>query len=296
VSEWAAEVTVDEELARRLIRTQFPELELRSVRLLGAGWDTTVWLVDDDWVFRFPRREMVIPGLLNEIAELPRLASRLPLRIPVPTHVGEPSAEYRWPFYGAPFLPGREPLALGNDERGGLGRPLGEFLGALHRTRLSDGLPFDPVRRGDMTIRVPRTVERLAELNRLGLWHAPREARDVIEAASALGPPEPTALVHGDLHLRHLLVDEDGRAAAVIDWVDISYNSPGVDFVLYWALLPREGRAAFVEGYGQIDEGELVRGRLLSLFLCGSLAVYGHHEGLPSLERDAVAALERTIS
>jgi aminoglycoside phosphotransferase (APT) family kinase protein len=296
VSEWAAEVTVDEELARRLIRAQFPELELRSVRLLGEGWDTTVWLVDDDWVFRFPRREMVIPGLLNEIAELPRLASRLPLPIPVPTHVGEPSAEYRWPFYGAPFLRGREPLALGDDERGGLGRPLGEFLGALHRTRLSEDLPFDPVRRGDMTIRVPRTVERLAELDRLGLWHAQREAQEVLDAASALGPPEPAALVHGDLHLRHLLVDDGGRAAAVIDWVDLSYNSPGVDFVLYWSLLTERGRAEFVEAYGEIDEGELLRGRLLALFLCGTLAVYGHHEGVPELRLEALAGLDRTVA
>ncbi len=294
--EWAAEVTVDEALARRLIRTQFPELELRSLRLLGEGWDTTVWLVDDGWVFRFPRREMVIPGLLNEIAELPRLAPHLPLPIPVPTYVGDPSDEYRWPFYGAPFLPGREATELDAVQRVGLGRPFGEFLSALHGARLDDELPFDPVRRGDMTVRVPRTLERLAELERLGLWQAPRAAHEAIDAASTLGPPEPAALVHGDLHLRHLLVNEDGRAAAVIDWVDISYNSPGVDFVLYWALLPPEGRAGFLDGYGKIDEGELVRGRLLSLFLCGSLVVYAHHEGLPELEREALAGLDRTVS
>jgi aminoglycoside phosphotransferase (APT) family kinase protein len=296
VHEWAAEVTVDEALARRLIRTQFPELELRSLRLLGEGWDTTVWLVDNGWVFRFPRRETVIPGFLNEIAELPRLAPHLPLPIPVPIYIGDPSDEYRWPFYGAPFLPGREATELDDVERVGLGRPFGEFLSALHGARLDDELPFDPVRRGDMTVRVPRTLERLAELERLGLWQAPRAAHEVIDAASALGPPEPAALVHGDLHLRHLLVDQDGRAAAVIDWVDISYNSPGVDFVLYWALLPPEGRAAFRDGYGKIDEGELVRGRLLSLFLCGSLVVYAHHEGMPALLREAVAGLERTVS
>ena len=73
-----------------------------------------------------------------------------------------------------------------------------------------------------MSLRVPKTRVRLAELEQLGLWHAPRQAHDVIEAAVELDPLEPTALVHGDLHLRHLLVDDVGRATAVIDRIDLS--------------------------------------------------------------------------
>jgi aminoglycoside phosphotransferase (APT) family kinase protein len=297
VREWAAEVTVDEALARRLIRAQFPDLELRSLSLLGQGWDMTVWLVDDRWVFRFPRREMVIRGLVNEIAHLPRLASIMPLPIPIPTHVGEPSAEYRWPFYGAPFLAGSElaEVALDDRRRAALGRPLGEFLRALHDTRLDADLPLDPVRRADMTFRVPRTRERLAELEQLRLWHAPPEAHAVVDAAVELGPPGRTALVHGDLHLRHLLVDAAGEAAAVIDWIDLSYNDPGVDLVLYWSILPSEGRSEFRSAYGPISEGQLLRARILSLFLCGTLAVYGHHEAMPELKREAIAGLDRTL-
>jgi aminoglycoside phosphotransferase (APT) family kinase protein len=297
VPEWTAELTVDETLARRLIREQFPDLELGSVRALGQGWDTTVWLVDDRWVFRFPRRETVIRGLRDEIAHLPQLASLLPLPIPVPTYVGLPSDEFHWPFYGAPFLPGRElaEASLDDGERVSLGRALGEFLRALHSTHLSAELPVDPVRRADMALRAPKTLDRLDELERLGLWRTPREALDVVEAAAELGPPEPTALVHGDLHLRHLLVDDAGRAAAVIDWIDLSFNDPGVDLVLYWCVLPAQGRAAFAAAYGAIAGDQLLRGRILSLFLCGTLAVYAHYERLPALQREALAGLERTM-
>ena len=84
--EWAPEICVVEPLARRLIREQFPAVEGRSFQLLGEGWDTTVYLVDDRWTFRFPRKSMVIPGFRNEIAHLPTLAPLLPLPIPVPTH------------------------------------------------------------------------------------------------------------------------------------------------------------------------------------------------------------------
>jgi aminoglycoside phosphotransferase (APT) family kinase protein len=297
VQEWAPEIRVDEPLARRLIAEQFPEVEQRSLRLLGEGWDNTMWLVDEEWVFRFPRRAMVIPGLENEIVHLPRLAHLLPLSIPVPTLIGRPSEGFEWPFYGAPFLPGRE-LAeadIGDETRVLLGRRLGEFLCALHSLEPDAALPVDPVRRADMSFRVPRTRERLAELADLGLWNAPPAAHEIVEAAAALGPPEPTCLVHGDLHLRHLLVDEQGAATAVIDWIDLSRNESSVDLVLYWASLPPAGRDAFRAAYGPIADDRLLRARILGLFLCGTLVVYGHHERLPRLEREALEALDRII-
>jgi aminoglycoside phosphotransferase (APT) family kinase protein len=297
VPEWDAEVRVDEALARRLIGEQFPDLDAESLVLLGEGWDTMVWLVDGRWVFRFPRRTMVISGLELEMRYLTGMADRLPLPIPRPTFLGQPSEAYAWPFYGAPFLPGRE-LAdadLDDDARVALGRPLGEFLRALHSLEPDTGLPVDPVHRADMTARVPMTRERFDQLEQAGLWRAPEAAREIVEAAAGLGPPEPAATVHGDLHLRHLLVDDEGRASAVIDWVDLSRNDPGVDLVLYWSILPPEGRAKFRAAYGEPTEAQLLRGRILSLFLCGILALWGDHEGVRAVKREALAGLERTL-
>ena len=295
--EWAAEVTVGAGLARRLIAEQFPELELRTLHLLGEGWDTTVWLVDDEWTFRFPRREVVLPGLENEIAVLPQLAPLLPLPIPVPTLLGEPSESFGWPFYGCPFLPGCEPaeVGLGDEARLALARPLAEFLRTLHSVRLDVELPADPVRRADLGYRVPLTAERLAELTALGLWEPPALVDEVLAAARDLPTPEPTAITHGDLHFRHLLVGERGDPSAVIDWIDVSRNDPGVDLVLFWSALPQEGRADFLDRYGPASDEQLLRGRVLALFLCATLAVWAHHEGIPSIEREAVAGLDRTV-
>jgi aminoglycoside phosphotransferase (APT) family kinase protein len=256
----------------------------------------TVWLVDGEWTFRFPRRSVVIPGLENEIACLPRLAPLLPLPIPVPTLIGVPSKEFPWPFYGAPFLPGRE-LAdadLDEESRVRLGRPLAEFLRALHSLELDLDLPVDLVRRADMTYRVGKTQERLAELERLGLWSAPPAVSGLLEAAAELGPAEPTAIVHSDLHLRHLLVDDDGAPAAVIDWIDLGRADPCVDLCLYWCVLSPEGRSEFLDAYGPLSEVQLLRGRVLALFLCGALAIWGHHEGAENVKREALAGLELT--
>jgi hypothetical protein len=50
VHAWSPEIVVDEGLCRRVIRDQFPQVEARSVRLLGEGWDNTVWLVESESV------------------------------------------------------------------------------------------------------------------------------------------------------------------------------------------------------------------------------------------------------
>jgi aminoglycoside phosphotransferase (APT) family kinase protein len=298
VPEWSAEVTVDADLARRLIGEQFPELVLDSLRLLGEGWDNTAWLVDGEWVFRFPRRSVVVPGIENEVKHLPHLGPLLPLPIPIPTFLGQPSETFPWPFYGSRFLPGRELADAGLDDeaRSALARPLAAFLRALHSVDLAPDLPVDPIGRADMAVRVPRAREFLAQVVSRGLWRPPPLVDEILEAATVLRAPETTALVHGDLHLRHLLVGDSAEPTAVIDWIDLSRNDPCVDLVLYWSVLPASGREEFLESYGPLTEDQLLRGRVLALFLCAVLAVYGHDSGMEALRREAVAGLDRTCN
>jgi aminoglycoside phosphotransferase (APT) family kinase protein len=116
----------------------------------------------------------------------------------------------------------------------------------------------------------------------------------VLDAARGLGAPEPSALVHGDLHIRHLLVDDDCGAAGVIDWIDTCRGDPAIDLPLFWTLLPAAGRAEFLAAYGTVTDAQLLRARVLALFLSATLAVYAHHEGMANLEREAIGALKRT--
>jgi aminoglycoside phosphotransferase (APT) family kinase protein len=132
---WDAEIVVDEGLARRLLGSQLPELELRSLHHLADGWDNTVWVANGELAFRFPRRAIAVPLLEREIELLPRLAPLLPLPIPVPTHIGRVSDAFPWPFFGAQLVPGRE-LADVDVDAVKLGTQLGGFLRALHDVEL----------------------------------------------------------------------------------------------------------------------------------------------------------------
>jgi aminoglycoside phosphotransferase (APT) family kinase protein len=264
-----------------------------------------VWLVDERWAFRFPRRAIVLPGVERQLAVLPRLAPLLPAPIPTPIFSGRPADGYPWPFYGTPFLPGREAsdAAPADAARIGLAEPLGAFLCELHAVdagiatgNRSDLLPADPMGRADMAIRVPRTVERLAEVKRLAIWRAPDSVRRLLEDARCLPPTNATAVAHGDLHVRHLLVDDHAGLAGVIDWDDVCRADPAVDLQPYWSFLPPEGRVAFREAYGPVTDEQLLRARVLAFFLCATLAVYGNRERMGNLEREAIAGLDRAAA
>jgi aminoglycoside phosphotransferase (APT) family kinase protein len=297
VAEWDAEIVVAEPLVRALVGEQFPELDASSARLLGVGWDNSVWVLEERWAFRFPHREIAIPGVRRELDVLPRLAPLLPVPVPAPAFVGEPSERFPWPFFGAPLLAGEEAAETepGDDERERLAAELGSFLRVLHGTDLDADLPADPLGRTDMAVRVPRTRDRLEEVEGLGLWTPPPRADVLLAEARALPPAEPTALAHGDLHFRHVLVD-GGRLSGVIDWGDMCRADPSIDLLLYWCFFAPAARASFLGAYGPVSEEQLLRARVLALFMCGILLIYGTQEGFARIEAEARAGLERTLA
>jgi aminoglycoside phosphotransferase (APT) family kinase protein len=298
VAQWTAEVRVDEALARHLVAAQFPPLPERSLEFLGEGWDYTAFLVDESLVFRFPRRKIGVPGTEREIATLPVLAPLLPIAIPSPVHVGRASDDFPWPFYSASFLRGKEPDSSVSEEvRGSLARPLAQALRALHGpatlAAAGHGRPVDPMGRADMAVRVPRTRETLAAVAEL--WQPPGEIDELLARAAELPSPDPSTVCHGDLHFRQLLVD-GSVLTGIVDWVDLCRGDPAMDLSLVYGFLPPAARREFFAEYGEVEPAAVVRARVLALNLMSVLARYGHDEGMPGVEGEALAGLGRVFA
>jgi len=302
VPAWRPEIDVDEALVRELLEAQFPDLDSSSLRRLGAGWDNVVWVVEERWVFRFPHRAIAVSLVERELAVLPRLAPLLPVAVPAPVFVGRPGESYPWPFFGTPLLPGREPADadLSEQDRTALGAELGRFLRVLHAPASREAvdpqgaLPVDPNRRADMQARVEIARRWLGELESLGWQSASTDVERLFGSALDLGPASADAVVHGDLHVRHVLV-EDGRLSGVIDWGDVCRADPAVDLSLVWSLLTPAGRDEFLREYGPVAVDQALRARVLGVSLCAALAAYGRHEGHPRLERESLAGLRRAL-
>ena len=295
--DWTAELVVDEGLARRLLG-QFPELEVESLRPFAEGWDYTIWLVNESWAFRFPRREVAVPGVRREIAVLPELAPLLPIPVPTPVFVGEPVDGFPWPFFGSTLLPGRElgDAALDDRARVEIGHSLAWFLRRLHDADVAYDLPADGNRRADMSTRVPKTREQLDALEATGNWRRPPSVNRLLDEAERLPRFEPSIVVHGDLHFRQVLVDDETTLTGVIDWVDVCRSDPAIDLSMFWSYLPPEGRDVFLAEYGHVSEEQLLRARVVALSLSAALAHYAHDEGFQAVEREALSGLARAAA
>jgi aminoglycoside phosphotransferase (APT) family kinase protein len=302
VREWEPEVHVDAERARGLIGTQFPDLARAAIAEIGVGWDNVVYLVDGRWAFRFPQRAIAVPGVQREIDTLGRLARHLPLPIPVPRFVGAPTDDYPWPWFGAPYLPGVELAASGlpDEDRLDVGHSLGTFLRLLHdpglAARAGGGLPVDPMRRADMGFRIPYARRRLDAVVAEGLWEPTDEVERLLADATGIPPPSRSVVLHGDLHVRHVLVGEGGAATGVIDWGDVSLGDTSADVSIAYGSLAGDARVAFLDAYGPIDQLTELRARVIATFLAAALLGYADNVGNRALRVEALRALERVVT
>jgi aminoglycoside phosphotransferase (APT) family kinase protein len=309
-----AEQEVDESRARRLLAQI--GLGGEPLRLLGVGWDNTVWQVGDGRVARFPRRAGALPLLDRELAVLPTLALHLPLPVPVPERLARTSETravgYPWPFWVGRLVPGRElgHAALGDDERDTLGAEVGALLAELHRpalaaelTALVPDLPHDPTGRGDVARRVPWARQSVARVAALGPSPvSPEAVADLLDRAAGLRltPREPV-VCHGDLHLRHVLARADGRAGGVIDWGDVCLADPAIDLAFGYAALAGSARERLISAYQRAGGTPLTAeqktlARLLALGLSAMLVLTAHETGDAGLREEARAGMTRALS
>ncbi len=274
VQKWEPQRTLDADGARTLLHARLPEVRADTVVLLGAGWDNTCFLVDDKYVFRFPRRPFGAEVVALERRVLNALAATLPVRIPEPRYLAPPAGDDPWPFAGYSLVPGETACRVPFDEsaRAALAAPLGHFLGVLHGLDFDAGLPGDVIGRMDLAKRTARIPDQLAELTRVGLIDNEDEYRPL---AKGLMPFDgPGVLCHGDLYARHIILDENAALSGVIDWGDVHRGDPAVDLMIAYVLLPATARDRLFDAYGSVDDNTRRRARFRALSHTATVGPY----------------------
>ncbi len=294
--QWVAEVEVSTQLAQLLIKEQFPECAPVRIEALGDGWDNTAYLINNTWVFRFPRRQIAVELLETENRVLPLIAPLLPLPVPVPLFTGKPSESYRWPFSGYRLIEGETAcsLALCPGERIQLAPALARFLRALHDMPVekTSGADPDKIHRLDLEKRVPHLFGCLDNLAEKGFIRDSTHIKRFVRRIRPRPVPSRITLVHGDFYARHLLLDGNSGAAGVIDWGDLHIGDPAIDIAIACSFLPREGRSVFRELYGDIDEYTWDLASFKALYTTIMLLSYAYDKKEGTLIKEANTALQ----
>jgi aminoglycoside 2''-phosphotransferase len=231
-------------------------LSVRTTRLIGEGWNSRAYLINDELVVRCPKHAEHWEELEQEIAFLTFTADKLPLPVPRYLQAARHSSAAPHGYAIYKYLPGgsMDLSGLTNKKRDAAATALAGFLRALHALQLGPG----------SGIVLPHVDARL-----IAEQYFARAASDIVpkvthQAAGALlrvfemHLAEPRnfsfkpVLLHADLSRDHVLM-EDGVVTGVIDFGDVNWGDPDYDFMYLFV----EFGLAFVEAvarrYGHLD-------------------------------------------
>ena len=218
----------------RRVEDENPSLSVRSACFIGEGWNARAYLVNDELVFKFPKRPEHWEELNREIAFLAFAADKLPL--PAPRYLRQARqstagpcgyATYRYLRGGSMDLG-----QLSRQKRVAAATALGGFLRAIHTLQPSP----------DLAARLPSDDARLIAEQYFA--RAEREIARKLPPADAgalvrvlemyLSSPQnfrfTPAILHADLSRDHILIEND-TVAGIIDFGDVSWGDPDYDFM-----------------------------------------------------------------
>jgi len=234
-----------------LIKQNFPQLVIKTVRSITKGWDSFVLEVNGELIFRFPMRDDVIEPLQRELRLLPALERTLSTPIPHFAYIGQGNADYPYTFVGYRKING---LALDDSritpaERFTLVPAFATFLNELHNFPVDQAIQLGvqehtPVlwremyqeRYKDLQKRVFPLLDTKLRTKSEQLWKGFLDN-------NALFTFRPK-LIHQDLSSEHIFYEpERGVLTGVIDWGDVTIGDSAIDFV----GLHHEGGKEFIE-------------------------------------------------
>lgn len=245
------ELPIDADLVRALLREQFPEFaNLPLERVPSAGTVNVLYRLGDDLVVRLPRLRKWGVDIVREDTWLPRLAPHLPLAIPEPVGLGQPTDAFPTHWSLVRWIDG-EVASEAELDQGRVARQLGSFVAALRLVPIEGAPRAEPKERGgDLMLRDRQVRTMLARLageldleSMLVVWER------ALDACAVKFEP---VWVHTDLLPSNLLI-RDGELIAVLDVGAAAVGDPACDLTPAWAVFDETARGVFRQLLGPTE-------------------------------------------
>ncbi len=268
------------------IRRALPRLACTSAARIEGGWASDSYRVQGDdgsWIVQIGRPPDE-EDLRRQIAILPELRAEVSTAIPEPEHTDAavPAMAYR-PIPGIPCSKHAD-LGLWPER-------LGRFLYDLHAVppefvglRARSAADVRTQVRDECDRARAETMPLLTDHERANLERAWSSFLDD-DTLWRLAP----CLVHADLGLEHILVDDRGDLTGVIDWSDVEVGDPARDFAIVLHDLPDQGERALAAYGGAPDAGFVARAAFAWAFV-------PFHEARHGLKTDQAHLVERALA
>ena len=265
---------IDAGLVSSLVAQQFPRWAGLPVKAAEpGGWDHRTFRLGDDLGVRLPSAPRYAGQVEKEHRWLPRLAPLLPLPIPQPLALGQPSDAFPFAWSVFRWIEGDTADLAPIRDQPALAVALARFLRALQAADARGGPApgaHNFFRGGSLAT---YDAETRAAIDVLAGEIDTALVTEVWQTALRSSWRHEPVWVHGDVAAGNLLVRE-GRLAAVIDFGSSAVGDPACDLFIAWTFLDEEGRSAFRAGL-PLDPQTWQRGRGWTLWK--ALIVFAEH-------------------
>lgn len=222
---------------KKTIRENFPDFTVYDAVPLGEGWMSRTILVNNEWVFRFPKQKDGADDLEKEIKILPHLKNHITLAIPQFEYIGKQKNGLC--FVGYKALPGEilgedVILSLPEDEKETIAAQLAQFITELSGFPAKQAVEYG-VLENDFYKDYTDTFDEVKKII------FPLIADDMKRYISSryemyLGCSDnfqyTSALIHADLSPDHYLTSPfERKLTGIIDFGDIEIGDPDYEFL-----------------------------------------------------------------
>lgn len=228
----------------RDIVNNFPNFVIEEIRSIGEGMDSQAFLVNKEWIFRFPKRESVSNNLKTEIDLLPELQKILQVRIPDFKYIGKQTKNNYW-FVGYKMIGGVELSEqvfsqMDKIQKEVFMAQIAVFLKSIHSFPLEQavrsGVKFNDLKseyEGDLRI-LRESVYKLLDQNIIDYIENLFE-RYLSNSDNFVFKP---VLLHADFSSDHIFLNNvDGKIEGVIDFGDMTIGDPDYDLLYLYEEL-----------------------------------------------------------
>ncbi|MFN7038085.1 MAG: phosphotransferase [Alphaproteobacteria bacterium] len=264
---WDKTIQINEELVKKLLFNQF-DICINDIELFGEGFDNSAYLINKEFVFRFPHRDFAKDCMENELLLLPYLVDKVSFQITNPIFIGNATEYYPYSFAGYKLLKGQILTNYCNPHVSDIESAitLGTWLKELHSIPISKELCGKI--KGNNSWRLNKDNRIQVLLNTVTKYehHFIKGGNDIkflvssIENLSNLNfnvDPAKFCCLHGDLYSKHIIVDKAGIPFGLIDWGDTHIGHPAIDLSVGFMIFDESARESFFDSYGKIDDNTL---------------------------------------
>lgn len=247
-------IHIDVPLVHKLISSQFPQWShLPIMAVEHGGWDNRTFHLGEHMSVRLPSAAQYADKVKKEHYWLPKLASHLPLQIPIPLAMGNPTKEYpfHWSIYQ--WIDGETASYENIVDLNQFAADLAHFLIALQQIPATRGPiagPHNFYRGGSLKIYDAEVQQSIIKLqDKIDIESVTHIWSDALESAWN----KPPVWIHGDIAPTNLLV-KNGKLIAVIDFGGLGIGDPACDYAIAWTFFDTESRMVFRNALAADDE------------------------------------------